>query len=154
MCCITSFSTASATSQLNNHQLKLVGLSYGLKSGYGSKTRLVLRSKIIVSFGLKMMFQVILDHLIRDLSGCYTEIPSRPKMPTPIPLLQHREFLEQLARRPSFDPPHNFTRRHRRWRRHKKVDVVFAHHAAQYPYLKRFTCLSYQLPHFQGNIAF
>ncbi len=25
--------------QLNNHQLKLVGWSYGLKSGYGSKTR-------------------------------------------------------------------------------------------------------------------
>jgi hypothetical protein len=55
--------------QLNNHRLKAGGLVFRTESpDTGQKTRLGLRSKIVVYFGLKMMLQIVFDHLFSQFS--------------------------------------------------------------------------------------
>jgi len=75
-------------------------------------------------------------------------------MPSPIPLLEEWKLLKQLARRPSFDPPHDLVRRHRRWCRHQYVDMVLAHYTFQNLYFERFACLANQIPPLLCHIAF
>jgi hypothetical protein len=65
-------------------------------------------------------------------------------MSAPISLLQVRKLFKQLARRPTFDPPHDLARRHIRWTTHQNVDVIFAHHALHDPDLKSLARLPYQ----------
>ena len=92
-----------------------------------------------------MMLQVLFDHLFCHLTYRRTEVSSRPKMPSPVPLLQVRKLLEQAARSPSFDSPHDFAGRQIRRSTDQNVDMIFAHHAFYNPYLKRFTGLSHQV---------
>ncbi len=66
-------------------------------------------------------------------------------MPAPISLLQVRKLFKQLARRATLDPPHDLTRRHRRWTTRQYVYMVLAHHTLDYPDLEGFTGLPNQL---------
>ena len=59
-----------------------------------------------------MRFQILLNHLFGHLPNCGTELSPCPKMPTPIFLLQRREFLKQPTSCIAFDSPHNLTRCH------------------------------------------
>jgi len=91
------------------------------------------------------MLQIVLNRLISHLANGGAKIPARPKMPSPVPLLQVRKLLEQAARSPSFDSPHDFAGRQIRRSTDQNVDMIFAHHAFYNPYLKRFTGLSHQV---------
>ena len=131
-----------------------MGLSYGLKVRIRVEDPLLwLRSKIVIVIWFKMMFQIFPNHLFGHLSNCRAKITSRPEMPSPIPFLDEWKLFKQLSRRPSFDPPHDLTRRHRRWRRYQDVDMLLAHYPFQNPDLERLACLTNQIPHTQCYIT-
>ena len=92
------------------------------------------------------MFQVLFDHFFRYLPHSDTEIPSRPKMPTPIFLLQMRKLFKQITRCPTFNPPHDLTRRHLRGATHKYMYMIPTHHTPYNSYLECFARLPNQLP--------
>jgi hypothetical protein len=78
------------------------------------------------------------DHFIRHLANGGAKITTRPKMSSPVPLLQVRKLLEQIARSPSLNAPHDFAARHIRRGTHQNMNMIFAHYAFDDPYLKRF----------------
>ncbi len=87
------------------------------------------------------MLQVLLYHFFGHFSDRRAKIPSRPEMPSPIALLQHRKVFEQLAGRTPFDPPHDLARG-KFWRgRYENMDVILAHHPFENADLERFTRL-------------
>ena len=92
-----------------------------------------------------MMLQVVLDHLFCHLNYRGTKIASRPKMSSPVTLLQMRKLLEQRAWCVAFDPLHDLARRRLRWRTHQDVHVIFTHHTLHYPDLEGLKPLAYQL---------
>jgi len=92
------------------------------------------------------MFQVLFDHFFRHPPHSDTKIPSRPKMPTPIFLLQMGKLFKQITRCPTFNPPHNLTRRHLRRTTHKYMYMILTHHTPYNSYLECFARLSNQLP--------
>ena len=94
-----------------------------------------------------MMLQILFDQLFRHLPYRGTKVPPRPEMPTPVSLFYMRKLFKQLARRPTFDPPHDLARRHRRRTTHQNMYVILAHYPFHDPDLKRLTRLSYQLPY-------
>jgi hypothetical protein len=100
-----------------------------------------------------MMLKASLDHLIRYLTRCSTEISSRPKVPSPLSLLNLREFFKKLCSTSIFYSAHYFTRSHCRRSRHKYVNMVFAHYTAYYPDLKCLTCLPDQFSNPKGYIT-
>jgi len=102
--------------------------------------------EIIVRVRLKMMLQIVLDHLFCHLPCRGTKVPSRPKVSTPISLLEVLKFLEQPTRRVAFASPHDLTGRHRRWRAYQYVHMIFAYHPFNYPDLERRADLPHQLP--------
>ncbi len=60
---------------------------------------------IIVHIGrVTMMFEIVLDHLIRNISRTPCAISYGPKMATPISLGKGREFFLQSTGSPSFEP--------------------------------------------------
>ena len=63
-----SFVLRTSSGRLLGHPQTPSKLRLGLKSEYGSKIRLVISPKVIVSFGIKMMRQVIINHFFRHLS--------------------------------------------------------------------------------------
>ena len=91
------------------------------------------------------MLQILFDHFISHLPNRGTKIAPSPKMPSPVPLLQVRKFLEHIARSPSFDSPHDFTGCHIRRCADQNMDAIFAHHASDNPNFKSFACLPYQV---------
>ena len=94
-----------------------------------------------------MMLQILFDHLFRHLAYRGTKVPPRPKMPTPVSLLHVRKLFKQLARRPTFDPPHDLAWRHSRRTTHQNMDVILTHYPFHHPDLECLTPLSYQLPY-------
>jgi hypothetical protein len=91
------------------------------------------------------MLQIVFDHLIGHLTNGGAKITARPKMSSPVSLLQVRKLLEQIARSPSLNPPPNFAGGPIRRSTDQNVDMIFAHHAFYNPYLKRFTGLAHQV---------
>ena len=82
---IALLKTSKVEHRLNNHRLKPVGSYYGLKSGYASKTRLLMfQPKVVIYFRLEVMLQIFLDHLVRHTTRGHAKIASRPEMPSPI----------------------------------------------------------------------
>ena len=141
---------------LNNHRLEAGGFELRTESPdtrrLNDASLLWLHPKIVVGIRLKMMFQILLDHLFRHLSDRGTEISPRPKMSPPIALLQMRKLLKQPTRRPSFDPPHDLTGRQFGRRTHQDVHVILAHHTPHYPDLKSLAGLAHQLSDTLGHV--
>ena len=75
------------------------------------------------------MLQILLDHLLCHLPYRGTKVPSRPKMFSPISLLQMRKLFKQLARCAPRDPPHDLAWRHRRRTTGQNMHVILTHHA-------------------------
>ena len=75
------------------------------------------------------MLQISLDHFLRHLPHRCTEIPSCPKMLSPVSFLYVGKFPEQLARRPPFEPPHDLTRHQGRWTAHHDMHVILTYHS-------------------------
>ena len=99
------------------------------------------------------MLQILLDHLFRHLPYRGAEVPSRPKMPTPVSLLHVRKLFKQLARGSSFDSPHDLARCHRLRTTHQDMDMILANHPFHDPDLKGFTGLTHQLSHALRNLC-
>ena len=60
-----------------------MGSYYGLKSGYASKTRLLMfHPKVVIYFRLEVMLQIFLDHLVRHITRGHAKIAPRPEMPS------------------------------------------------------------------------
>ena len=91
------------------------------------------------------MLQIVFNHLIGDLPNGGANIPARPKMSSPVSLFHVWKLLEQKARSPSFDSPHDSAGGHSRRSTDQNRDIIFAHYAFYNPYLKRFAGLSHQL---------
>ena len=89
------------------------------------------------------MLQVFQDHLLTDLAYCRTKVTSRPKMPSPVALLQGRKLLKQLAECPPFDAAHDLAWRHLGGHRDEDVDMIFADNPLENPYLERFAGLTH-----------
>lgn len=98
--------------------------------------------KFIVWIRLKMILQILFNHLFRYLPNCDAEISSCPKMSPPISLLQMWKLLEQSTCRIAFDPPHNLTGCHSRRGTHQNMHMAPANYTAHDPYLERFTNLT------------
>ena len=113
----------------------------------GRKTRLWgVDLELTIGIRFKMMLKVILDHFVGNLSRRNTEISPGPKMPTPVPFLDHGEFLEQFGESPPFDPSHDFAWSHYRRRRHENMDMILAEHPAENPNFKGIAGLADQFP--------
>ena len=104
-----------------------------------------LHLKIVVRLWLKVMLQILLDHVFGHLPYRGTKIPARPKMPTPVPFLHVRKFFKQLARCATLESPHDLARRHRRRTTHQNMHVILAYNSLHYPNLKKLARLSHQL---------
>lgn len=100
-----------------------------------------------------MVLQITENHLVSNLPRRGTEVPSCPKVTSPITLLKHRKFFKQLLGCPALDSPHDFTRRHCRWCRQKNMHMVLAYYSTEYADLKGFACLTNQFSHAQGHIT-
>ena len=74
-------------------------------------------------------------------------------MAAPVPLLYHREFLENLARNSPLDSPHDVSWRDIGWCRNQNVDMIFADNTTQNLNLELFTCLPNQFAHPQGEVS-
>lgn len=92
-----------------------------------------------------MMLQVLFDHLFCHLAYCRTEIPSRPKMPSPVPLLQMRKFFKQIAPCSPFYPPHDLARSHLRRTTHQNMHTILAYYSLYNSDFKCFARLTNQL---------
>jgi hypothetical protein len=135
---------------LNNHRLKPVGLSCGLKVRIrvDLTTRLLgLHPKIIIGIRLKVMLQVALYHFLRHLPHRRAEIPPRPEVPSPVALLDVRKLLAQMSRRTTLDAPHDLARRKVRGGTDQDVRMILARHPAHDPNLKSITGLPHQFSH-------
>jgi len=99
------------------------------------------------------MFQVIFYHAFRQFARSHAKVASRPKVPSPITLLQVRKTLEQFHRTPALDAPHDLARRQVRRRRRQNMDVTLTHDTFQDFDLKGFARLPCQLPNFQPNVT-
>lgn len=91
------------------------------------------------------MPQIFLNHLLRYLIYRRTKALSRPKMLSPILLLQVRMLFKQLARCATLDLPHDLVWRQRRRTTGQNVHVILPHHTFYYSDLNGFTGLSRQL---------
>ena len=58
-----------------------------------------------------MMLQILVHHLIGDLSGAPYAIADAPKMPASVASLERRVFLQELTRRATFDAAYNLADR-------------------------------------------
>ena len=74
-------------------------------------------------------------------------------MLSPVPLLNVRKLLKQLARRPTLDPTHDLTRGHVRWRTHQDVNVILANHTLHYPDFERLARFPHQVPYARRYLA-
>lgn len=92
-----------------------------------------------------MMCKVLIDHLFRQLTCCYTKIASCPKMTVPIALFHMRKLGKNLAGSATFYPSHNLRWRHIGRCRHKYVHMIFADNSTQYLNLKIFARLTHQI---------
>ncbi|SFF04659.1 hypothetical protein SAMN05428977_10458 [Nitrosomonas sp. Nm166] len=93
-----------------------------------------------------MMLQVLFDHLFCHLTYCRAKIPSCPKTPSPILLLQVWKFLKQIARCSSFYPSHDLTRSHLRRTTHQYMHMILTHYTLyNHPDFKCFARLTNQL---------
>jgi len=101
-----------------------------------------------------MVLKIILYHIICYLTGSDAKVASGPKMPAPISLFNHWEFLKKFRGGSAFDPSHNFTRRHGWWCRHKYVNMIFTHNTFDDSYFKRLTSLPHKFPYPKGYITF
>src|SRR5512144_2986726 len=100
-----------------------------------------------------MMLQIRLNHLLRHLTDRRTKITSRPKMSSPVPLLQRRKLLEPIACRASLDPPHDFPRGHLRRSLYQDVNMILADHGVDDTTLERISSLAHQHPDTLPNVA-
>ena len=78
-----------------------------MNAGIRTPSASIFRAEVIFWRCPEMVFQLVLDHFVRDLSHCRAEVAPCPEMLPPVPLLQHRILPEQLARTSSFHPPHD-----------------------------------------------
>jgi len=69
-----------------------------------------LHPEIVVRIRLKVMLQILLDHLIGHLPNRSAEVASHPKVPASVPLLDVRKLLKQSTRRSPIYTPHDLTR--------------------------------------------
>lgn len=99
------------------------------------------------------MLQVALDHLLRHLPHRYAKVAPRSEVPFPLPSFQLWKLLEQFARTPPLDAPHDLARSHCRQRAHQNMYMVASHHPTQNPYLERFARLSHQFSYPLGHIT-
>ena len=59
--------------------------------------------------GFSFLFgNILLNHLIRDGSGAYRQIPAGPNVPAPKLLPEMWKFLKEYPRTRPFQPLHNF----------------------------------------------
>jgi hypothetical protein len=71
---VMNLSINNENKELNNHRLKAGGLVLRTESpDTGQKTRLGLRSKIVIYFGLKMVLEIVFDHLFGQFSRSHTK---------------------------------------------------------------------------------
>ena len=98
-----------------------------------------------IGIGLKVMLQIIFNHLLSHLTYRGTKITSRPKVPAPVTLLYMGELFEQFARCSPFNSSHHLTRGQRRWTTDKDVNMIFADHTLDNPNLKCFAGLPDQI---------
>ena len=72
--------------------------------------------------------------------------PLAQKYCPPVSLPYVGKFLEQLARCPPFEPPHELTRRQGRGTAHHDMHVILAYHSLDDPDLERIAGLPHQTP--------
>ena len=112
--------------------------------------------KIIVRhvFWLPVMFQILFDHLIRYIPCTPGAIANRPKVATPIALLQLWKLFLKPSRTPSLHPFNKSTYRLGWWIFNMDMHMVLAYHSFQYFNILRLTNLTHQVPTSLLDISF
>ena len=88
-----------------------------------------------------MMRKILFNHFLGQLTGCYTKIPSCPKMTPPISFLHMRKLFKYLSGGSSLHPSHDLRWRNIGRRGDQYVDMVLAYYTSQYLNLKVLTSL-------------
>ena len=76
-----------------------------------------------------MVFDVVVNHLGRDVSGTHRKESSCPEMLSPIPFAERRKLLLEFAGARSLHELHEFAQGEVRGVREEKVDVLGGNHA-------------------------
>ena len=111
----------------------------GLHRGLGVHRRVALTTFLwcthlesINQMELKVMFQVLLDHLMCHLPQSGAEVPGA-KSAAPSIYFSNAGTPKKSAQRAAFEPPHNFVLSHIGWCIHQNVPVILAQHPTHYP---------------------
>ena len=92
----------------------------------------------------RMVVDVLINHIIRNVSTGCTKIPSCTKMPTPVLFSKMRKFDLNIFWCPTFSHLHKFRNTNFRWNLCKYMDVVTWHDTIGYRYAKLFSYLVYK----------
>ncbi len=71
-----------------------------------------------------LIFNVLFDHLIRDVAAAATEVAPRPEMASPILLAQMGKLRQQMVRCLPFQSLHQLTDGHLRRNRDEKMHMI------------------------------
>lgn len=88
-----------------------------------------------------MMLKVILDHLVGDIARAPYSVTNGPKVPAPVLLGKHREFLLKSARRPSLEAFHQVAHLLGRTVLDMYMYMILTYNALKNPYIFRITDL-------------
>jgi len=72
-----------------------------------------------------LLFNVLDDHLIRNIAAATTKVAPSPKMSAPVRFSKVWKLVQQFERGLTLQPLHQTTDRHLRRKRDKQMDMVF-----------------------------
>lgn len=82
-----------------------------------------------------MVLKIFLHHLVADVARAPRAVPDGPEVTPPVPLAQRRILLLKSPTAPPLEPLDEVGERSLRRVLDVHVDVVFAHHALEYPHI-------------------
>ena len=142
--------------ELNYYRLEAGRLKSRLEAAKHSKECSSLQRDVvfIIRFvRIDMAIDVVIDHLVGDVSTRRTEKSPTPKMPTPIPSAHFWKLLLNLPRTAPFVHFHKVTDRDMRWNLREHRDVIRRQNAMDNPNTPFFCCLRDHRAHPQPQVA-
>ena len=109
--------------------------------------------KILVRADFAMLLDIGADLFLRYATHRRTKIAPRPKMLSPIPLLQVRKLVLQLPRRGPFQIRHHFRRTQHRGTRYQQMHMFLAYMPCYNRDIPTHTDLANQFPRPQRHFA-
>ena len=94
-----------------------------------------------------MIFDVLANHIIRNVTGTKSCVSNCPKMLPPILLSQLRKFLLYSPRRPPLDALRQLRRRKDRRRGQQQMNMICRHRSSDDRHASGSTSLTYQVAH-------